>query len=71
MVTIGQLENFKIMFELKAEVRDIDFHEIFIVTGKPTSPVIGLSYLQRNDTILNIRLFLFFYATETSGSLIQ
>ena len=56
MVANGQLENPKSTVELKFEVGDIDFHEIFIVMEKLTSPLIGLSFLQRNNTILDMRL---------------
>ena len=55
MVAKGQLENPKSNVELKFEVGDIDFHEIFIVMEKLTSPLIGLSFLQRNNTILDMR----------------
>ena len=55
MVANGQLETPKSTVELKFEVSDIDFHEIFIVMENPTSPLIGFSYLQRNDTILDMR----------------
>ena len=52
MVAIGQLETPKSTVELKF---DIDFHKIFIVMEKLTSPLIGLSFLQRNNTILDMR----------------
>ena len=55
MVANGQLENPKSTVELKFEVGDIEFHEIFIVMEKLTSPLIGLSFLQRNNTILDMR----------------
>ena len=55
MVANGQLETPKSTVELKFEVGDIDFHEIFIVMEKLTSPLIGLSFLQRNNTILDKR----------------
>ena len=55
MVANGQLKNPKNTVELKFEVGDIDFHEIFIVMEKLTSPLIGLSFLQRNNTILEMR----------------
>ena len=55
MVANGQLENPKSTVELKFEVGDIEFHEIFIVMEKLTSPSIGLSFLQRNNTILDMR----------------
>ena len=40
---------------MKFEVGDIEFHEIFIVMEKLTSPLIGLSFLQRNNIILDMR----------------
>ena len=55
MVANGQLETPKSTVELKIEVGDIEFHEIFIVMEKLTSPLIGLSFLQRNNTILDMR----------------
>ena len=55
MVANGQLEDPKSTVELKFEVGDIDFYEIFIVMEKLTSPLIGLSFLQRNNTILDMR----------------
>ena len=55
MVANGQLETPKRTVELKFEVGDIDFHEIFIVMEKITSPLIGLSFLLRNNTILVMR----------------
>ena len=55
MVANGQLETPKSTVELKFEVGDIEFHEIFIVMEKLTSPLIGLSFLQRNNTILVMR----------------
>ena len=55
MVANGQLETPKSIVELKFEVGDIEFHEIFIVMEKLTSPLIGLSFLQRNNTILDMR----------------
>ena len=55
MVANGQLETPKSTIELKFEVGDIEFHEIFIVMEKLTSPLIGFSFLQRNNTILDIR----------------
>ena len=55
MVANGQLENPKSTVELKFEVGDIEFYEIFIVMEKLTSPLIGLSFLQRNNTILDMR----------------
>ena len=55
MVANRQLENPKSTVELKFEVENIDFYEIFIVMEKLTSPLIGLSFLQRNNTILDMR----------------
>ena len=55
MVAYGQLETLKSTVELKFEFGDIEFHEIFIVMEKLTSPLIGLSFLQRNNTILDMR----------------
>ena len=55
MVAIGDLETPKSTVELKFEVRDIEFHEIFIVMEKMSSPIIGLMFLQRNHTVLDMR----------------
>ena len=55
MVANCQLETPKSTVELKFEVGEIEFHEIFIVMEKLTSPLIGLSFLQRNNTILDMR----------------
>ena len=55
MVANGQLETPKSTVELKFEVGDIEFHEIFIVMEKLTIPLIGLSFLERNNTILDMR----------------
>ena len=41
--------------ELKFEVGDIEFHEIFIVMEKLSSPIFGLMFLQRNHTVLDMR----------------
>ena len=54
MVANVQLETPKSTVELKFEVSDIEFHEIFIVMEKLTSPLIGLSFLQQNNTILDM-----------------
>ena len=51
LVGNGKLENPKSTVELIYEVGDIEFHEIFIVMEK----IIGLSFLQRNNTILDMR----------------
>ena len=41
--------------ELQFEVGDITFREKFIVMTNLTSPLIGLLFLQRNSTILDMR----------------
>ena len=51
----GQLETPKSTIELKFEVGDIEFHEIFIVMENLTGPIIGLMFLQRNHTVLYMR----------------
>ena len=72
MVVNGQLETPKSTVEPKFEVGDINFHEIFIVIEKLTSPLIGLSFLQRNNTILymrqNVLNFPFFHAIKNCRS---
>ena len=55
MIANGQLKTPKSTVELKFEVGDIEFHEIFIVMEKLASPLIGLSFLQRTTTILDMR----------------
>ena len=55
MVSNGQLETPKSTVKLKFEVGDIEFHEIFIVKEKLSGPVIGLMFLQRNHTVLDMR----------------
>ena len=55
MVANAQLETPKSTVELKFEVGDIEFHEIFIVMEKLTGPIIGLMFLQRNHTVLDMR----------------
>ena len=55
MVANEQLETPKSTVELKFEVGDIEFHEIFIVMEKLTGPIIGLMFLQRNHTVLDMR----------------
>ena len=47
MVANGDLETPKSTVELKFEVGDIEFHEIFIVMEKLSSPIIGLMFLQK------------------------
>ena len=55
MVANGDLETPKSTVELKFEVGDIEFHEIFIVMETLSSPIIGLMFLQRNQTVLDMR----------------
>ena len=55
MVANGQLETPKSTIELKFEVGDIEFHEIFIVMEHLTGPIIGLMFLQRHHTVLDMR----------------
>ena len=55
MVANGDLETPKSTVELKFEVGDIEFHEIFIVMEKLSSSIIGLMFLQRNHTVLDMR----------------
>ena len=55
LVANGQLETPKSTIELKFEVGDIEFHEIFIVMENLTGPIIGLMFLQRNHTVLDMR----------------
>ena len=55
MVANGQLETPKGTIELKFEVGDIEFHEIFIVMKNLTGPIIGLMFPQRNHTVLDMR----------------
>ena len=55
MVANGQLEAPIATVELQFEVGDITFREKFIVMTHLTSPLIGLLFLQRNSTILDMR----------------
>ena len=55
MVANGQLETPKSTIELKFEVGDIEFHEIFIVMENLTGPIVGLMFPQRNRTVLDMR----------------
>ena len=55
MVANGQLETPKRTVELKFEVGDIEFHEVFIVLEKLNGPIKGLMFLQRNHTVLDMR----------------
>ena len=55
MVANGQLEAPIATVELQFEVGDITLREKFIVMTNLTSPLIGLLFLQRNSTILDMR----------------
>ena len=55
MVANGQLEAPIATVELQFEVGDITFREKFIVMTNLASPLIGLLFLQRNSTILDMR----------------
>ena len=55
MVAKGQLEAPIATVDLQFEVGDITFREKFIVMTNLTSPSIGLLFLQRNSTILDMR----------------
>ena len=55
MVANRQLETPKGTMELKFEVGDIEFQEIFIVMEHLTGPISGLMFLQRNHTVLDMR----------------
>ena len=54
-VANGQLEAPIATVELQFEVGDITFREKFIVMTNLTSPLIGLLFLQRRSTILDLR----------------
>ena len=56
LVANGDLKAPKSTVELKFEVGDIKFHEKFIVMEKLSSPIIGLMFLQRDHTVLDMRL---------------
>ena len=55
MVANGQLEAPIATVELQFEVGDVTFREKLIVMTNLTSPLIGLLFLQRNSTILDMR----------------
>ena len=55
IVANGQLEAPIATAELQFEVGDITFKEKFIVMTNLTSPLIGIFFLQRNSTILDMR----------------
>ena len=55
MVANGQLEAPIATVKLQVEVGDITFRENFIAMINLTSPLIGLLFLQRNSTIIDMR----------------
>ena len=55
MVANGQLEAHIAAVEFQFEVGDITFREKFIVMTNLTILLVGLLFLQRNSTILNMR----------------
>ena len=55
MVANRQLQIPNGTIELKFEVGDIEFHEIFIVMENLTGPLIGVWVLQKNHTVLEMR----------------
>ena len=55
MVANGQLEAPIATVELQFEVGDLTFREKFIVMTNLTSPLIGLLFLQRNSTLVDMR----------------
>ena len=55
MVANGQLEAPIATVELQLEVSDITFREKFIVMANITNPLIGLLFLKRNSTTLDMR----------------
>ena len=71
MAANGNLETPKSTVELKFEVGHIQFHETFIVMAKLSSPIIGLMFLQRKHTVLDMRQgilnFPYFSETENGG----
>ena len=59
MVANGQLEAPIATVELPFEVGDITFREKFTVLTNLKNPLIGLLFLQRNSTILDMRIGIF------------
>ena len=55
MVANGQLEALIATVKLQFEVSDITFREKLVVMTNLTSPLIGLSFLQRHSAILDMR----------------
>ena len=59
LVANGQLETPKKTIELKFEVGDKEFHEVFKVLEILTGRIIGLKFLQNNHTVVNLRQGIF------------
>ena len=55
MVANGQLETPIATIELKFDVGEIKFVERFIVMSNLANPLIGLLFLQRNGTVIDMR----------------
>ena len=55
MKATGNWETPTSTVELKFEVGDIEIHEIFLIMEKLTGPIIGLMFLHRNYTDLDMR----------------
>ena len=55
MIANEQLEASIATVELQFEVGDIIFRENFLVMTKLTSHLLGLLFLQRNSTVLDMR----------------
>ena len=55
IVANGQLKSPTCTIELKFEIDDIEFQEIFIVMENLSGPIIGLLFLQRNHTVLDMK----------------
>ena len=68
MVANGDLETPKSTVELKFEVSDIEFHENFIVMEKLSSPIIGLMFLRRNHTVLDMAKVYLIFPTSRCNS---
>ena len=55
MVANGQLETPKRTVELMLGVGDIECYQMFIVMDELIGPIIGLMFLQRNHTVLDMQ----------------
>ena len=78
--TNGHLETPRATAELQLEVRDILFKERFLVMTNLTNPLIGLLFLQKNSTVLDVQqgllIFPFFsiqlkHADNTYSNIIE